>query len=127
MKDLVSLEVIDDKKVRWVHNDSEAEISFSRNIFQAVYLERFHQFLIIADYREVGKNNLFIYDADGEIIARPEMPDLNTTVDGVYAIWYVAGKTEQTIVLLTPDQANYETKCNFSLLDYSFSDFSLTK
>ena len=127
MKDLVSLEIIDDKKVKWVYNDNKAEISFSKKIFQAVYLEELHQFLIIADYREVGSNNLFIYDPDGGIAARPEMPELGTTVDGVYAIWYMAGKTDQTVVLLTPDQANYETKCNFSLRDYSFSDFSLTK
>lgn len=127
MKNLESLEITDDKIIQWVYNGSEVNLSFSRKIFQIEFMESLQQFLIIADYREVGERNLFIYDTAGKIIANPAMPNIGTTVEGVYSIWYIEGKTDQTVVLLTPQNQNYETKCNFSLVDFTFSDFSLTK
>lgn len=127
MKKLESLDIIDDKTVKWVYNGSEVNLSFLRKIFQIEFMESLQQILVIADYREVGERNLFIYDINGKIIANPAMPDIGTTVDGVYAIWYIEGKKDQTVVLLTPQNKNYETKCNFSLIDFTFSDFMLTK
>jgi hypothetical protein len=127
MKNLESLDIIDDKTVKWVYNGSEVNLSFSRKIFQVEFMEAAQQFLIIADYREVGERNLFIYDTSGKIVANPAMPDIGTTVEGVYSIWYIEGKTDQTVVLLTPQNQNYETKCKFSLIDFTFSHFSLTK
>ena len=127
MKNLAGLDIIDDKTVKLVYNGIEVNLSFLRKIFQVEFIEAARQLLIIADYREVGERNLFIYDTSGKIIANPAMPDIGTTVEGVYSIWYIEGKTDQTVVLLTPQNQNYETKWKFSLIDLTFSHFSLTK
>lgn len=55
------------------------------------------------------------------------MPALATKVDGVYSMWYVEGSDEQTLILLTPERTQYESKCTFSLSSHSFSDFSATR
>jgi hypothetical protein len=55
------------------------------------------------------------------------LPALDTKVGGVYSMWYVEGSYPQTVVLLTPYIAAYETKCKFSLSSHTFSDFSLAR
>lgn len=121
------MEVIDRRIIRWIYDNNPVELKFSNKIFQIEFMESLQQILVIGDYREVGERNLFIYDMNGKIIANPAMPNIGTTVEGVYSIWYIEGKTDQTMVLLTPKNKNYEIKCNFNLTDFSFSDFSLTK
>lgn len=103
------------------------DIKFECKVFQAVYISGKQEFVVIADNRETGPNNLFIYDSFGKVIANPEMPEMDTKVDGVYSMWYVEGSNEQTLILLTPERTHYETKCTFSLSGHSFSDFSATR
>lgn len=121
------MDIIEGKIIRWIYDNKPIELIFSNEIFQIEFMESLQQILVIADYREVGERNLFIYDINGKIIVNPAMPNIGTAVGGVYSLWYIEGKTDQTVVLLTPQNQNYETKCNFSLTNFRFSDFTLTK
>lgn len=118
---------IKDRHISWMNQGDGFDLNFQYKIFQAAYISNRQQFLVIADPRECGPNNLFIYDACGKLIANPPMPILNTKVEGVYSMWYVEGNDQQIVVFLTPHITSYETKCKFSLIDYTFTEVSLTR
>ena len=117
----------DQKIISWKQDDLEVKIEFNKPIFQAVFSEIINSIIIIPDYREVGVNNFIIYSKEGFVVARPRLPKLQSKVRGVYCIWYVEGQENQTIVLSTEDKNDYDTKCTVNLLDFSFSNISLTK
>ncbi|OCG64606.1 hypothetical protein A9G48_00380 [Gilliamella sp. wkB18] len=114
-----------EKNVSWYNNGLIVCKSFEKKIFQAVEITFLSQILIIADYREKGKNNMFIYDKKGDCISNPSMP--SPEFYGIYSIWYLEGNMLQTVILLSNDNSNYEKKCIFNLENHNFSEFSLTK
>lgn len=118
---------IDSQKqnVSWDNDDITVFKSFERKIFQAVEIKFLSQILIIADYREKGNNNMFIYDEKGICISNPSMP--SSEFYGIYSIWYIENSILQTAVLLSNENPNYEKKCIFNLENYNFIEFSLTK
>ncbi|WP_129714819.1 hypothetical protein [Pedobacter sp. SYP-B3415] len=118
---------VSDHQVFWELEGKSIDIKFRQRIFQAQYVPHTAQVIIIADYRETGPQNLFVYNICGELVSKPEMPSFNAEILGVYSIWYVAAEDEQTIVLSTSNSDQYDVKCTFNLRNYTFSDVSLTR
>ena len=115
------------KIVSWSHGKNIVKKKFSKPIFQGVYVKFLDLIIIIADYREVGSNNIFVYNMKGSIKFNPNMPDKRFKIYGAYSMWYIENNIEQDVVLLTNDNKNYEIKCKYNLLHNTFSNFSLTK
>ena len=116
----------DEKRISWKSNGQLLEFNFKYPV-AANHNEYLDQVLVQSDALESGEKNLTIYNPDGSIAARPEMPKLKHRVDGVYAVWFGQGKKEVTVILLTDEYAPYDTACTFNLEKYTFSKFHPTK
>lgn len=115
----------DYRVVSWKNGGDNVEVSFQFEI-AAYHLEYLNEIIIQSSVQESGTNNLAIYNADGTIKARPNMPKLQHGVGGVYAIWFAQGKREQTLVLMTDEFSPYDTACAFDLETCEFSRFHPT-
>ena len=116
----------DEKLISWTSNGQLQELDFKYPV-AANHIEYLDKVLVQSDTLESGEKNLTIYNPDGSIAARPEMPKLKHRVDGVYAVWFGQGKRDVTVVLLTDEYAPYDTACTFNLEKYTFSKFHPTK
>jgi hypothetical protein len=116
----------DEKTVSWKNDDQEVKILFQYKII-ANHIKYLDQVIVESDVRESGSNNLIIYNADGSVRARPDMPVLKHGVGGVYSVWFDQGKRLQTLVLMTDEFSPYDTACTFDLETYEFSKFHPTK
>ncbi|WDE03670.1 hypothetical protein SG34_020120 [Thalassomonas viridans] len=112
-------------EVLWDFNGKKIEKKFRKRI-QAELIADKNFVVVIANHKEVGNRNLFIYDEAGNIKSNPEMPKLTLPVEGVYSIWFVPGKEEQKVVLLTDENSPFDTACTFNLNTGVFSKFHRT-
>lgn len=117
----------DSKIVSWKNKNKSIKIQFQRPVFRAILSKYADGVVVIADNEEVGANNLFIYNRDGTLRANPDIPKKDIKFKGIYDMWYVENQVEQTIVLISDKNTDYDTKCFFNLNDNTFSNFSLTK
>ncbi len=127
MFSLENVKITNEKSITWEHSDILVVKEFNLPIFQIIFSKLINSVIIIADYREVGSNNMYLYNLDGTLKVNPCVPALTKSIQGIYSMWYVEGHEEQTVVLITGENTPYETKCIFNLKDYSFSKFSPTK
>lgn len=116
----------DSKIVSWKNEEQLKKIVFECRV-EAYYIEYLDEVIVQSDARESGSSNLIIYNADGSVKARPQMPQLKHEVGGVYAIWFAQGKRAQTLVLMTDEYKPYDTACTFDLETHEFSKFHPTK
>ena len=116
----------DRKKVSWQYNGRTIEFVFQYEVF-ANHIQYLNTIIIQSDVRESSERNLAIYNVDGSVKARPDMPKLKHGVGGVYSVWFDQGKRQQTVVLMTDEFSPYETACDFDLETYEFSNFHPTK
>ncbi len=116
----------DCKTVFWNNDDQLVHLAFEHKV-EGYLIEYLNQVLLLADVWEYGKRVLTIYNADGSVRAQPGLPKLKHEVGGIYSIWFVQGKRQQTVVLFTEEFSPYETACNFDLETYQFSGFHPTK
>ncbi|MGM5629401.1 hypothetical protein O2K51_00760 [Apibacter raozihei] len=116
---------ISKKLISWKNNNKDITIDFNSKVFQAIEIKFLDQVLIIADYREVGEKNMFIYDSMGKCISNPDVS--KEQYYGFYSIWYIEGNIEQDVILISKSDVNYEVKCKLNLESYILTNFSLTK
>lgn len=116
----------DYKTVFWQNDGQEITLSFQRDV-TAYHIEYLNEVIVQSAPQESGRNNLIIYNADGSVKARPDMPKLKHGVGGVYSIWFAQGKRQQTVVLMSDEFSPYDTACTFDLETYEFSNFHPTK
>ena len=116
----------DAKSVTWQQDGQLKAVSFEYKV-EAYHIEYLNEVIVQSDARESGSRNLIIYNADGSVKARPEMPKLKHEVGGAYAIWFAQGKREQTVVLMTDEYKPYDTACTFDLETYQFFKFHPTQ
>lgn len=115
-----------DKAVEWMCNGRHISKPFKGEVF-AYHVEPLNEVLILADSCFNGPRNVFVYYADGALRLNPEMPNLKSSVNGVYAIWFVAGNLQHEAVLLTNEFSPYDTGCTFDVRDGAFSNFHPSK
>lgn len=124
---ITNFNVSEDKKiVSWEHKGQTKELRFQYEVF-ANHIEYLDKIIVQSNARESGSKNLAIYNADGSVKARPEMPNLKCEVGGVYSVWFDRGNRKQTVVLMTDEFSPYDTACTFDLETYEFCDFHPTK
>jgi hypothetical protein len=111
--------------VSWQYNAQTIEFHFTYPVY-ANHIEYLNEVFIHSDVRENGEQNLALYKDDGLLKARPKMLKLKHRVDGVYAVWFVQGEREQTVVLLSDEYKPYDTACTFDLKTHRFSKFHPT-
>jgi len=116
----------DEKMVSWEHEGQLKTLEFQYRV-AAYHIEYLDQVLVQSAVRESGRTNLAIYNADGSLKARPEMPKRKSEVAGVYAVWFGQGDRQVTIVLISDEFTPYQTACTFDLETYEFFDFHRTK
>jgi hypothetical protein len=116
----------DQKTVFWKNEGNVITLTFQYGTF-ANHIEYLDEVIIQSDVRESGEQNLAIYNADGSLKARPEMPVLKHSVGGVYSVWFDQGKRQQTVVLMTDEFSPYDTACTFDLETHAFFNFHPTK
>ena len=116
----------DEKTVSWENDGQIQEMRFQYSVL-ANHIEYLDKVVIQSDVRESGRTNLAIYNPDGSLEVRPEMPELKHKVGGVYALWFMQGRKQQTAVLMSNEFSPYDTACTFDLETYKFSDFHPTK
>lgn len=112
----------DEKRVSWTNNGLPITLAYERPV-AANHIAYLDQVIVQADAREHGPNNLFIYNADGSLNARPDMPTLKRPVQGVYAVWFVPNQRYVTVILLTDEYSPYDTACTFDLEKHTFTKF----
>lgn len=124
---ITNFKVSEDRKtVFWENAGQPIHFIFQYKAF-ANHIEYLDEVIIQSDVRESGEQNLAIYNADGSVKARPEMPKLKHGVGGVYSVWFDQGKRQQTAILMTDEFSPYETACTFDLETHTFSNFHPTK
>lgn len=127
MKNKISnFEIYDEKNVSWKYSGNKVELIFNNSI-EAFFIEHLNEVIVIADINEVGANNLFVYDLTGEIKINPEMPKLNSPVEGVYTMCFAPGSDKQEVVLISEANSPYDTACTFDVTKGEFSSFHPTK
>ena len=124
---ITNFKVSEDRKtVSWENEGQPISFAFQYKAF-ANHIEYLDAVIIQSDVRESGEQNLAIYNANGSVKVRPEMPALKHGVGGVYSVWFDQGNRQQTVVLMTDEFRPYETACTFDLETYEFSNFHPTK
>jgi hypothetical protein len=116
----------DRKTVSWRNDEQKIELPFQCKVF-ANHIEYLDEVIIQSDVFESGRQNLAIYNADGSIKARPQMPERKSEVAGVYSVWFGQGDRQVTVVLISDEFNPYQTACTFDLETYEFSKFHPTK
>lgn len=112
--------------VEWDCSTRRVSKTFKGNI-QVELMNSENKVLVVADAKEVGSDNLFIFDEAGNVVLNPKMPKLSKSVKGVYSIWYVKGSKEHTAILLSDEFSPYDTACKFNVENGEFSEFHATK
>lgn len=124
---ITNFKVSDDRRtVSWQNDGQEVKLLFQYKAF-ANHIEYLDEVIVQSDVYESGKTNLAIYNADGSVKARPEMPKRKSEVAGVYSVWFDQGNRYQTVVLISDEFNPYQTACTFDLETYEFSNFHPTK
>jgi hypothetical protein len=116
----------DKKSVSWESNGDSIILNFQYKAF-ANHIEYLDKVIVQSDAWESGSSNLAIYNADGSVRARPEMPSLKHEVGGVYSVWFIQERRQRIVVPMTDEFSPYETACTFDLETYEFFDFHPTK
>lgn len=111
--------------VSWKNDGKAIAMHFEHKAF-ANQIEYLDEVIIHSDARESGEQNLALYNADGTLKVRPNMPKLEHKVHGVYAVWFVQGERQQQVVLLSDEYKPYDTGCTFDLETHRFFKFHPT-
>ena len=123
---ITSFKVSEDRKtVSWQNEKKPIVLTFQYKAF-ANHIEYLDEVIVQSDVFESGRTNLAIYNADGSVKARPEMPKRKSEVAGVYSVWFDQGNRKQTVVLISDEFNPYQTACTFDLETYEFTDFHPT-
>jgi hypothetical protein len=115
----------DEKTVTWQHDGQAVRFDFRYSVF-ANHIEYLDEVIIHSNVQESGERNLAIYKADGSLKCQPAMPKLKLEVGGVYAVWFVQGKKQVTVVLHSDEYRPYDTACTFDLETCKFTKFHPT-
>lgn len=123
---ILNFKINEKKNVSWEYLNNKIELSFNYPIEAHLFDER-NVVVVIADIKDAGSNNLFVYNANGEIKINPEMPELNSQVEGVYTMFYKPNSIKQEVVLISEAYSPYDTACTFDIASGNFSNFHPTK
>ena len=115
----------DKRNVSWQYDGQLVEFNYAHPVY-ANHIEYLKEVIIHSSVRESGEQNLALYKEDGSLKVRPQMPKRQPKVNGVYAVWFVQGQRQQTVVLLSEEFKPYDTACTFDLETHRFSNFHRT-
>ncbi len=116
-----NFEILGKKKIRWECCGKKIILKFEFPV-EAYLVKHRDEVIVIADPREVGINNIFVYSEDGSVRLRPKMPELGKPASGVYSLIFQPNKDSFEVILDSDEYEPYDTGCMFDLDSGLFYD-----